>query len=513
MICLTHKGLTETEILRAIKITPQELQRVLNVFKNFMMCYRGYWVCSNEIFRQVIQKMYYNNEELKKKIHAKIADALEKTPPSVRTLEEQTYHYYCASNFFMLKQIIATVENFLMLFNPMTKFDLFRYWQNLEKLGYDPVTEYNKGIELFDSHYDAEPDNLFMIILQVCRFLKEFSDFETDYTPTFRHPTIKGKVGVVRKAIEEDKTEKKAHGTSVQGQGVSTEKSPVKLRPRGGESHRNDKIGAVGKKGKRRLKYDDPARAEDPFYDEDNELSDIDDKKERSKHHAEGKTFNYLDTIGLMDELRKFNLTKDRERDEGDYQEDYEGIVSKTGAKGEDRTNAKRRFHEILDDWEDVNIEVPEGYQRFRNHFVKMVEERSAHRERAKHKDDDEVVAVNKGIDDSTEREEVTKGSVGADTFHKDEEFFKHKYMIMMDDIDLQIKAEKSPSFYYYKRWIWIIFPWICMSIKEELNFSEVIARCYSSATKYMRIDEEKQFYRGNTSLQQLPLRSLSCTK
>mmetsp|Transcript_37966 Transcript_37966/g.33999 ORF Transcript_37966/g.33999 Transcript_37966/m.33999 type:complete len:147 (+) Transcript_37966:217-657(+) len=31
-----------------------------------------------------------------------------------------------------------------------------------------------------------------MIILQVSRFLKEFSDFETNFTPEFRHPPIKG---------------------------------------------------------------------------------------------------------------------------------------------------------------------------------------------------------------------------------------------------------------------------------------------------------------------------------
>lgn len=31
-----------------------------------------------------------------------------------------------------------------------------------------------------------------MIILQISRFLKEFSDFETNFTPEFRHPPIRG---------------------------------------------------------------------------------------------------------------------------------------------------------------------------------------------------------------------------------------------------------------------------------------------------------------------------------
>lgn len=495
IICLTHKGLTEVEILKATKISQQELLRVLNIFKNFTMCYRGYWVCSNEIFRHVIERMYYNKPEVKEAMHKKIAEALEKTSSSVRKLEEQTYHYYSAKDYFTLKQIIATVENFLMLFNPMTKFDLFRYWQDLEKLGYDPVTEYNKGIELFDSHYDPEPDKLFMIILQVCRFLKEFSDFETDYTPAFRHPIIKGKVGVIRKSEEDEKADPNKK------QNTSVEKSAIKMKTKGGvDSKNSSKIVMNGKKTKKRLKYDDPARAEDPFYDEDNELSDIDEKKDKYKTKGDIKTFNYLDTIGLFDELKKFRLTKDKDKEDLEMQETNMNIASKSVIRYEEKNAAKRRFHEILEDWEDVNIEVPEGFERFRSHFVKILEERNAHRERAKQRDEDEMMIVNKPLDDSTEHEENTGKTVDQNAFHKDEEYFKHKYLSMMDDIDLQIKPEKDPSFYYYKRWVWIIFPWICMSVKEELNFSEVIARCYSSATKYMRIDEEKQFYRGTLS-------------
>lgn len=58
----------------------------------------------------------------------------------------------------------------------------------------DPVNEYNKGLESFEMHYSPKAEELFTIILQICRFLKEFSDFETKATPEFRHPYIKGKV-------------------------------------------------------------------------------------------------------------------------------------------------------------------------------------------------------------------------------------------------------------------------------------------------------------------------------
>ena len=41
-------------------------------------------------------------------------------------------------------------------------------------------------------HYRPTDEDFFQILLQISRFLKEFSEFETDLTPKFRHPPIKG---------------------------------------------------------------------------------------------------------------------------------------------------------------------------------------------------------------------------------------------------------------------------------------------------------------------------------
>ena len=125
-------------------------------------------------------------------LHNEIADILHNTPNSVRKLEEQTYHLFMAKSYFKLKEIISTIENFLLLFNPNNKYDLCRYWQKLEEQGFDPVIEYNKAIEGFQMHYRPSSENVFRIIVQCSRFLKEFGDFETYFTPEFRHPPIRG---------------------------------------------------------------------------------------------------------------------------------------------------------------------------------------------------------------------------------------------------------------------------------------------------------------------------------
>jgi hypothetical protein len=77
-----------------------------------------------------------------------------------------------------------------MIYNNVTKFELCRYWQKLEEKGFDPSLELNKSIEVFDINYHPEPGEIFHIIVQISKFLKEFSDFEN--CPVFRHPKING---------------------------------------------------------------------------------------------------------------------------------------------------------------------------------------------------------------------------------------------------------------------------------------------------------------------------------
>jgi hypothetical protein len=95
--------------------------------------------------------------------------------------------------------MISNIENFLLLFNPHNKYELSRYWQKLEEKGFDPVIEYNKAVEGFSMHYHPSDENIFRIIVQISRFLKEFCDFETYDTPAFRHPYIEGNMLELRK--------------------------------------------------------------------------------------------------------------------------------------------------------------------------------------------------------------------------------------------------------------------------------------------------------------------------
>lgn len=191
LLTITQKGLTTAEIFLASKITQPEWNKLVAVFKTFLMKYKNYWKINNEPFKKIIFARYLAHQPHRNKLHLELAEVLQKTPNSVRKLEEQTYHLFCGEAYFKLKEAISNIENFLLLFNPNNKYELCRYWEKLEQKGFDPACEYNKAVESFIMHYKPTSDDTFSIILQISRFLKEFSDFETELTPDFRHPLIK----------------------------------------------------------------------------------------------------------------------------------------------------------------------------------------------------------------------------------------------------------------------------------------------------------------------------------
>jgi len=52
---------------------------------------------------------------------------------------------------------------------------------------------------------------------------------------------------------------------------------------------------------------------------------------------------------------------------------------------------------------------------------------------------------------------------------------------------------QKEPTYYYYKRWVWLIFPWACMIQKQSCNFSNTMMKSSKSQTKSMNVNDEKQ--------------------
>ena len=287
-----------------------------------------------------------------------IAESLEKSENSVRKLEEQCSHYYNAGDFFMLKQTIASIETFLLIFNPYTKFDLCRYWKQLEKKGYDPVVEYNKGLESFNMHFSPAPQEIFTIILQISRFLKEFSDFETEATPQFRHPNIRGKI-IFRKKddqgniiMEEDSGIDPEEYSIARFLQISNSQNKNKGKKGGLNNNQQESMFSVetlpeAEEGEKKKKV----VVDLPFKED---ITDqYEDIKPQEKKQNDDK-LNYLEDIGLEGEIKKMDMTAEKS---------------------------------VLSGHETQNVDIPSGKQKFLKYFIEWLRKKRERRKLTLEKD------------------------------------------------------------------------------------------------------------------------------
>ncbi len=141
----------------------KNLRALCIIMKMFFIVFKNYWKITNQTFVKVYSKLYLQDVLVKKKLHISIANQLQGKGDSIRKLEEQTNNLFIARDFFNLKQIISSINNFIILYNQSTKFDLFKFWKKLEEKGYDPVFEYSKSFEIFEMHYNPKNNDIFII--------------------------------------------------------------------------------------------------------------------------------------------------------------------------------------------------------------------------------------------------------------------------------------------------------------------------------------------------------------
>ena len=294
ILILTFKGLSYDEINRVVNFERYEWEILKSVFKSFFFTYKGLWKVSNDIFKKVVEKKYLKNKEFEKQVRIEIAFALDKSPNSIRKLEEKTNNLYKAEDWANLKHTLSLIESFLLLFNPFTKYDLCRYWQILQDKGFDPVDQYNSGLEQWEMQYNPKEEELFTIILQICRFLKEFTDFETNLTPTFSHPFVKNKITQF----------KASHGEGYAVYGEEPKKSTfanlktISDKNTVNQSKQNQsKLSSI----KGNQKVDEMKRWEqetkDFFRNEDGEISDRDEGSDSEE--KDDNRLDFLDNIGI----------------------------------------------------------------------------------------------------------------------------------------------------------------------------------------------------------------------
>ena len=436
ILCINYKGLKFSEIQSIIQIEDNVLAAICLLFKPFFLHHRGYWKITNPSFVKLYYKNYLKNNSIKRALHLKIANALEKEDDSIRKLEEQTSNLYHSEDYFSLKQKISSIDNFIILFSENTKFELFRFWKKLEQKGYDPVYEYNKAFELFEMHYNPKDNELFILSIQICRFFKELSEFESNITPEFRHPYIKSKVIQNVETIEYKYIPK----TETKRLNKFDEKIPASgyFKTCKGLLETNLWTHYVTYP-----RIFGSAEEVDWALEQTHEDNDFD-----------SQAINYLDEIGILEELKLLGLYG----------------VSQS----------------ILKEHETLNIEIPLNRDKFLGYFERKLNEKA--KLRTKNNKGAEVYEFD--VEDS--QDDIIASNEMLLLQEKDNQVDEYTQMIM--GIDLTIEPPANKHFYYYKRWVWMNFPLICLS-KEKTNFSDLMAYCYSESKSSLDYEQDRSIY------------------
>lgn len=512
-LTLTFKGLTLTELMNLTKIDQQQWKQLLVFFKPYFFTFKGLWSVSDESFKHSVSKRYLEGK-LKNAVpfYARIGKEMDNTPNSIRKLEEQTINYFLAQEFALLKQTISDIENFLILFNPYTKYDLCRYWQALERKGYDPVNEFIKRLESFTLHYEPSAGDLFTIILQISRFFKEFADFETRETPTFRHPYVKGKFVQMQTKKKEDDDGSKDESQQIKSKvdilnflKSQSKKFPSKLdepeakskttKTQMAREHSRDTAGHQSLNRSRsqspsmskvasmqnvcrveehkkpapqkKLSHQTPAEIFLAYQDSDVELeadertifmtdAQKEEKRLKEAHRLAPGVVSYLQDIGLEQEVFDMDMTEDT------------CPPAVTEAEGS-------------------NIEIPHLREKFLTRFKNEINDRNMRR------------AL---IDPQVLQDITLPGAEGSSDYQRssailnqtqNEDGYVDETFKMMNEIDLHIESMQAPHYYYYKRWIWVMFPWACLQTDQTYSFSKMIHKCYSSNIRYISVREDKK--------------------
>ena len=82
-----------------------------------------------------------------------------------------------------------------------------------------------------------------------------------------------------------------------------------------------------------------------------------------------------------------------------------------------------------------------------------------------------------------------------------EEEEFPDETSKVLNTINLKFASVKDPTYYYYKRWLWIIFPWACMKSSKKYDYSRIIAKCFSSNIRYLSVAEDRLLTNCSSSL------------
>lgn len=143
----------------------------------------------------------------------------------------------------------------------------------------------------------------------------------------------------------------------------------------------------------------------------------------------------------------------------------------------------------ILKGYENWSVDVPAGYEIYMKTFKEMIQNRKNKTQISETVEDSNFLF--EGYDE--EKKESLNIFQGKKHISHGIDFNPETLLNLGKELNLAIQPKKKATYYYYKRWLWLIFPWACLSAEEGFKYSNVMKQCYTNDTKGIRVKEEQR--------------------
>ena len=143
-----------------------------------------------------------------------------------------------------------------------------------------------------------------------------------------------------------------------------------------------------------------------------------------------------------------------------------------------------------------LNVEVKSNENHFREHYYTEIKGFLEKVSLEKEPEEPQTLDNDKEYEYDDSDEEVESNNLVAKIKNiqkdksKPEDFKDLKNLYAKTVVEEFELNQKPPTNYYYKRWIWMQFPWVCMTMK--CDYSDKLRKCFTSPTSYMSVGEQR---------------------
>jgi tetratricopeptide (TPR) repeat protein len=176
LLWAARRGLAESDLLELMNVPPAQWSPLFFALDDALVSRSGLLGFFHDFLRQAVEQRYLADDADKKEVRLRLANWFAQQPLSKRQADELPWLLALAESWNKLKDCIANLDMFGLLFTEETQYELIGYWLALDDR-FDMVRVYSDALEQYEDT-EPEPTDLAYHLDQAARFLDRNARYE-----------------------------------------------------------------------------------------------------------------------------------------------------------------------------------------------------------------------------------------------------------------------------------------------------------------------------------------------